>query len=253
MEFINGRQATAQRITLEVQPIAQTVRRSIRPESGLMVIAKILERLCWLIAFIALGWFCFALADRILFQEESNSRLDAISNEALASLSASTSSPSASSSQPPAQPSSERPTIIPPAISQGSLLGRIEIPRLRLSAAIVEGDDSFDLRRAVGHIPGTSLPGDGHDGNIGLAAHRDSFFSGLGKLRENDVIVLTDGHGKQRYRVARAVVVGPDDTYVLAPKNGPALTLVTCFPFRYFGSAPDRYVVTARPESQYSE
>ncbi len=213
-----------------------------------MIIAKILERLCWLIAIVALGWFCFVHVDTFLFQEESNSRLDAISNEALASLS----SPS-SSSRPASRPRSENPATVPSTIPQGSLVGRIEIPRLQLSAAIVEGDDSFDLRRAVGHIPGTSLPGDGGDGNIGLAAHRDSFFSGLGKLRENDVIVLTDGHGMQRYRVARAVVVGPDDTYVLAPKDGPALTLVTCFPFRYFGSAPDRYVVTARPESQYSE
>ncbi len=188
-----------------------------------MTIAKIGERICWSIASVALGWFCFVHAEMILFQSAANRRLDAEFRQG------------------------RYEAVVP----EGALVGRIEIPRLKLHAVIVEGDDSIVLRRAVGHIPGTSLPGD--EGNIGLAAHRDSFFRGLGKLGENDEILLTDGRGTQRYRVVRAAVVGPEDTGVLAQQDGPALTLVTCFPFRYIGAAPNRYVVTARPETLVSE
>lgn len=128
-------------------------------------------------------------------------------------------------------------------MSSGMLIGRIDIPRVGVSAVIDEGDDDSVLFKAVGHIPGTALPG--KDGNIGLAAHRDSFFRGLRNVREGDEIVLTTSRDTFRYRVESIGVVPPEETSVLKPVGVPTLTLITCYPFHFIGPAPERYVVTA--------
>jgi sortase A len=124
-----------------------------------------------------------------------------------------------------------------------ALVGRIQIPRIGLSAMIVEGDDARTLRRAVGHIPGTALPDE--PGNVVLAGHRDTFFRPLQNARKNDEIVLTTADGIYRYRIGSIRVVGPNDTRVLRSSDEPILTLVTCYPFSYIGAAPQRFVVQA--------
>ena len=108
---------------------------------------------------------------------------------------------------------------------------------------VMEGDDRLTLRRAVGHIPGTSLPG--QPGNTGIAGHRDTFFRSLRNIRLNDVISLTTVLGEVRYRVVSTQVVGPTDTWVLDADENQILTLVTCYPFSFVGSAPDRFIVRA--------
>jgi sortase A len=133
--------------------------------------------------------------------------------------------------------------VSPPAAAVRGLIGRIEIPRLGLSAVFVEGDDAKTLRRAVGHIPGTPLPGE--PGNIALTGHRDTFFRPLRNIRTNDIIVVTTLQGEYRYRVVSTRVVNPDNVAVLAPGEGEILTLVTCYPFYYVGSAPGRFIVSA--------
>ena len=105
------------------------------------------------------------------------------------------------------------------------------------------GSDSKTLRLAVGHIGGTALPGE--RGNIGLAAHRDTFFRRLGEIRPDDQVRLVTREGVFVYRVQGTKVVEPRETWVLSPTNEPALTLVTCYPFRYVGSAPQRFIVRA--------
>ena len=135
-----------------------------------------------------------------------------------------------------------RPT--PPRLpADGELVGRLEIPRLRLSAMVVEGTSERDLRRAVGHVPGTALPG--MFGNVALAGHRDSFFRPLQGIRRNDTITLRTKGAVYRYRVASATVVGPRDVEVLRTAGRDELTLITCFPFYYIGAAPERFVVRA--------
>ncbi|HEX3129553.1 MAG TPA: class D sortase [Thermoanaerobaculia bacterium] len=131
-----------------------------------------------------------------------------------------------------------------PPPDEGELLGRIRIPRVDITAVVVEGVGKKSLRRAAGHIPGTALPSE-DDGNVGIAAHRDSFFRGLKDIRKDDTIELTTLDGIQRYRVEWTKIVQPTDTSVLAPTDGPVLTLVTCYPFYYVGSAPKRFVVRA--------
>jgi sortase A len=131
----------------------------------------------------------------------------------------------------------------PPAIATSGLIGRLEIPRLALLAMVVEGTSTIALRRAVGHIPGTPLPGQA--GNIAFTGHRDTFFRPLRNIRGNDLIVVTTLRGEYRYRVVSTKIVGPDDVAVLDPSGTEILTLVTCYPFYFVGAAPNRFVVRA--------
>jgi sortase A len=126
------------------------------------------------------------------------------------------------------------------------LLGLIEIPRLDTASIVEEGVETSTLWKAVGHVPGTALPGKW--GNAVLAAHRDTYFSGLGDLKVGDLVSFKSPTATYSYRVESTRIVEPDDAEVLRPSNEPTLTLVTCYPFHYIGNAPQRYVVTARQE-----
>jgi sortase A len=131
---------------------------------------------------------------------------------------------------------------VPPR--SGDLIGKIDIDRVGLSAIIAEGTDGRTLRRAVGHVPSTPLPGE--EGNVVLAGHRDSFFRGLRAVEEGDRITLTTPDDRLEYEITSIEVVGAQDTDVLWPTKEKSLTLITCYPFHYIGPAPDRYVVRAR-------
>lgn len=124
------------------------------------------------------------------------------------------------------------------------LVGRIEIPRVGVSAVIGSGIDAQTLSHAVGHIPGTALPG--QPGNIGLAGHRDSYFRGLRALKLKDRIKITTPGGLHEYAVDSIQIVAPGRGDVLNRTAGETLTLVTCYPFSYIGEAPKRFVVKAR-------
>jgi sortase A len=124
-----------------------------------------------------------------------------------------------------------------------SVIGRLDIPRLNLSVMVREGADERTLSRAVGHIPGTALPG--KIGNVGLAGHRDTFFRALRNIREDDTIELETTSGSFRYVVKSTKIVTPRDVSVLEASGGETLTLVTCYPFYYVGSAPKRFIVHA--------
>jgi LPXTG-site transpeptidase (sortase) family protein len=127
---------------------------------------------------------------------------------------------------------------------RGDVVGQVEIPRLHLSVMIFEGDDAGILEQGAGHIPGTALPSS--SGNIGIAAHRDTFFRPLRLVRENDVITLKTSAGTSRYAVTETEIVKPTAISVLAQAPGRDLTLVTCYPFFYLGKAPERFIVHAR-------
>lgn len=136
----------------------------------------------------------------------------------------------------------------PPVIANspphdGTVLGQLSIPRLELAVMVVEGVEQGDLKRAVGHIPGTALPGE--KGNLALAGHRDTFFRPLRLIRLGDTITLRTLATVYRYRVVATKVVEPDDVGVLDPDGSDTLTLVTCFPFYYVGPAPKRFIIKA--------
>lgn len=124
------------------------------------------------------------------------------------------------------------------------VIGWIDVPRLSISTAVLEGDDALALRLGAGHIPGTPLPG--ASGNVGIAAHRDSYFRSLGGIHPQDRIRLRTARGEWEYAVESTRIVRPSDVDVLANSSQPELTLVTCYPFRYVGPAPLRFIVRAR-------
>jgi sortase A len=124
------------------------------------------------------------------------------------------------------------------------LIGRIEIPRLGLAAIVREGTDRRTLERAVGHVPGTALPG--QNGNVCLAAHRDTLFRRLEGVRKDDTIRITTPVATYEYTVQGTSVVDPGAVEVLASTRDASLTLVTCYPFGYVGPAPRRFIVSSR-------
>jgi sortase A len=123
------------------------------------------------------------------------------------------------------------------------LLAVLKIERLGLDVPVLEGTDDAILDRGAGHIEDTAAPG--ADGNSGIAAHRDGFFRPLKDARVGDVIELVTPRGTLRYRIEQTWIVEADDVSVLDPTPGAALTLVTCYPFYFIGSAPQRFIVRA--------
>jgi sortase A len=181
------------------------------------------QRALFACAILLLGYCAFVLADTWTFQRRESMDLDRLLRDRRAV------SESA------------------PASAMDGLIGRMEIPRLGFSAVVVEGIDRTTLRHAVGHIPGTALPGKA--GNVGLSGHRDTFFRPLKDLRIKDEIQFSTLEGDYRYEVESLKVVEPGNVGVLAPSHENVLTLVTCYPFFYIGAAPKRFVVRARQVS----
>lgn len=140
--------------------------------------------------------------------------------------------------------SDARPAQGPRVVSEGDVVGEMKIPRLELKIIVVQGESPKLLRRAVGHLPETALPG--MPGNVVLAGHRDSFFRPLRSIQMGDAITIQTLEGEFEYRVESTEVVLPSDVQVLAPSGENTLTLVTCFPFYYVGAAPKRFIVHAR-------
>lgn len=185
-----------------------------------------LERILLVVAIVSLGYYTYVSAETYLYQAYENRELDAI----LASA------PARSTATTPAARARPRP-------ANGEILGRVEIPRLDVSVVVRAGSDARTLQLAVGHIPGTALFGE--SGNVGLAGHRDTFFRRLKDIRPDDEIRVETPHGNFVYRVERTVVVEPTDVWVLDDTDDSILTLVTCYPFTYVGSAPQRFIVRA--------
>jgi sortase A len=186
-------------------------------------------------AALLLSYCALALGDAWLFQRRESRELARLLRERNR----------ASQAAPPAKSAASPEKA--PAIAVGELIGRIEVPRLLLSVVVVEGVDRTSLRRAVGHIPGTALPGE--RGNVGLAGHRDTFFRALKDIKIKDEIQLSTLRGNFQYQVVSLRIVDPDNVGVLASSGENVLTLVTCYPFYFVGPAPKRWIVRARQVS----
>jgi LPXTG-site transpeptidase (sortase) family protein len=143
-----------------------------------------------------------------------------------------------------AQKQTQTQTPVLPRRKEGSVVGRLAVPRLHVRAMVREGESDRTLSIALGHIPGTALPG--QQGNVGIAGHRDSLFRGLKNVAASDEITFEMPDASYVYRVESTQIVKPEDVGVLKPGSVPELTLVTCYPFEYVGSAPERFIVKAR-------
>jgi sortase A len=130
------------------------------------------------------------------------------------------------------------------AAAPGSPIARLLIPRLGLDEVVVEGVGDDALRAGPGHMTGSALPGE--PGNSVISAHRDRHFRPLGGLVVGDTVITESAAGSVRWVVSRLRVV-TSDAPVLHTSTTPRLTLTTCWPIRYFGTAPDRLIAEAVP------
>jgi sortase A len=212
-----------------------------------MATAKWIERILIVFGVACLGYYGYVAASAASFQREQRQRFEQVRLEA----------------PPPRQPGVPR-TDLPgdaghteraimsvsderslPLSADGAhaVVGLLEIPRLGISTPVVSGDDDQALDIAVGHLPDTPLPW--QPGNSAVAAHRDGLFRPLKNVRAGDRIVVRTTRGDLEYQVRETKIVRPTDVSVLAPLDADALTLITCYPFNYIGSAPQRFIVHA--------
>jgi sortase A len=189
----------------------------VRGLNGMRTALRWIRRVLLGGAIVSLAYCAFVLGDTWMFQKEQRRQFESLLTERASA------------------------TSLPPAAS--GVIGLLDIPRLGLSVMVVEGAGTSSLRRAAGHISGTALPGE--PGNVGISAHRDTFFRPLRNIRQNDVITLSTLLGQYRYRVVSTRIVSPSEIEVLDPTETQVLTLVTCYPFYFVGSAPDRFIVRA--------
>lgn len=172
----------------------------------------------------ALGWCAAIVTDAYFAQRLARERLESM--------------PRATMSAP--APSTARSSVV---VETGTPLGELSIPRLGLSVAVLQGSDEHTLGVGLGHIETTPLPGEW--GNVAIAGHRDSFFRPLRNVQIGDDILLDTPRARVHYRVSSFRVVDPSEVSVIDPTRDAVLTLVTCFPFYFIGSAPDRFIVRA--------
>ncbi len=132
---------------------------------------------------------------------------------------------------------------VPKGAAEGSLVGRIDIPRLDVSVIVFEGTSDDTLARGVGHLRGSAAPGT--QGNLVLAGHRDTFFRELRNIRRGDQVSVKATDGNYQYTVDSTAIVQPTQTEVIRPTDDATLTLITCYPFNYIGNAPERFIVRA--------
>ena len=212
-------------------------------------ILRRVEIFFWFAAILLLGLYGLVYLDRTVFQSYQSWAFDRkLENKPASVLEflphALRGEHSRRRSSDPPEAFARPAPAVSSALPQGALIGRIEIPSVGIEAMVVNGTTDSYLSRAVGHIEGTALPGS--PGNVGLAGHRDTFFRGLKSIRQGDVIVVRTLEGSHRYVVDGLSIVGPLDVQVLAASSARTLTLVTCYPFNYVGSAPRRFIVSAR-------
>lgn len=182
---------------------------------------RAVERALLAVGIVGIIWYGVVTATVAWYQKQAKAALDHVLT--------------ARSESAPARPPSRDDTT--------GLIGRLEIPRLDLSVAVLEGEDESTLGIAVGHLPDTPRPWE--RGNTALAGHRDTFFRPLRDIRVGDEVRLVTPHGEFRYIVRRTAIVDPEDVWVLSPLRDVGLTLITCFPFTYVGHAPQRFIVQA--------
>lgn len=143
-----------------------------------------------------------------------------------------------------------RPAVRP---AEGQPLGRLEVPRLGIDLVVFEGTSESTLRKGPGHLSSTPWPDSDATGNCVIAGHRDSFFRRLAKARKDDVVRWHGPSGTSTYRLEKRRIVRPEDLSVIAPASDPRLTLITCFPFDWTGSAPYRLAWSAVPVATVSK
>jgi sortase A len=201
------------------------MRDALHTSSGSGAFARLIAGAEWLFVFagaVLLAWCAIEIASRQVTQY--------FAHESLVTM-------------PRVAPAPRGGAAVREAPPAGTPLADLSIPRVNLSAVVLQGSDARTLSVGAGHVENTAFPGE--SGNVAIAGHRDSFFRPLRHVRVGDDVLLETPRGRVRYQVTSLRVVPPTDVSVLEPTPDATLTLVTCYPFWVFGHAPDRFIVRA--------
>ena len=193
---------------------------------------KFLERTCLLAGFGIIGFAAFVHADARSHKHLALSEFERIRNTVAAP-------------EDQADWSEKRKERYLESLQQhaGETLAVLRIESRDIEVPVLDSTTDLALNRGAGHVEGTALPGE--IGNVGIAAHRDGFFRGLKDIQIGDEIELTTLQSKQTFVVSKLDIVDPYEVSVLDPTDEPVLTLITCYPFYFVGSAPERFIVRA--------
>jgi sortase A len=202
------------------------VRRRTAADPARTSVVSRVRSLLLVIGLVCVGYYAYTLANQQIYQSYENWAFD----------------------HRIAQPAKVSSSPIP---AEGTVIGRVSVDRLNLSAMVRQGVSAKTLSEAVGHVPSTALPGQA--GNFAIAAHRDTLFRALKDIRIGDVVTFQSETGLYHYQVVATQIVKPTDVSVLRADGGGLiqqpgnlLTMITCYPFYYVGSAPKRFIVEAR-------
>ncbi|WP_129645263.1 class D sortase [Peristeroidobacter agariperforans] len=194
-------------------------------------VARVVERVCWALACVAIALYLAARTDAAI-----NGKAD------LARVTTAAARATTTSNDPPAAVD-----IVQSAAEASGLQGLLEIPSLGLRTPLYSDTSEFNLNRGAGLIAGMSVPG--HGGNLGVAAHRDGIFRALENIRVGAAIEVRTASFHYVYHVTSIAIVDRTDAALLRHTDEPAITLVTCYPFRFVGPAPRRFVVRGQLDS----
>lgn len=190
-------------------------------------VARTIERICWALACLAIGLYLVARTDGAINGEADLARVTATTARATTTTNVS--------------PAALIVDTAPPASAVSGLSGSLQIPSLGLSTPLYSDTSEINLNRGAGLIAGMSGPGEG--GNLGVAAHRDGTFRPLENIRVGAAIEVRTARFHYVYRVTSIAVVDRTDAALLRRTDQASITLVTCYPFRFVGPAPRRFVV----------
>lgn len=130
--------------------------------------------------------------------------------------------------------------------NKGTEVGILQISKIDAELPIIEGVDEEELRHGVGHYPGTAFPSESDQ--VVLSGHRDTVFTRMGELEVGDIMTVQMEYGKFQYEIYETFIVDADDrTVIKSTAPDEVLTVTTCYPFNFIGSAPDRYIINAKP------
>ncbi|MCK1983761.1 MULTISPECIES: class D sortase [Peribacillus] len=146
------------------------------------------------------------------------------------------------SDKPPSNKKTKK-DLYPVRPETGEEIGELYIPKLKTKLPIFHGTNEDELEKGVGHFAGSVLPGE-NDNSV-LSGHRDTVFRKLGQVGEGDLLIVRTSAGEFTYKVNKVRIVDEDDRTVIVPKPRATLTVSTCYPFDYIGSAPERYILVA--------
>lgn len=198
-----------------------------------------MEHACWMLACMSLALYVAVRTDAAVAGRAALADADANATDVGANTGTQTAAQTATHTA--------LPRSAPLDAAPADLLGSLEIPSLGLRAPLYSEASEINMNRGAVLIPRMAAPGE--VGNLGIAAHRDGIFRPLEHIEVGAAIAVRTAGFQYVYHVTSITIVERTDAALLRRTAEPSITLVTCYPFRYVGPAPKRFVVRGRLDS----